>query len=97
MDKPQTSARWRIVFSGRVQHVGFRYTALYLAKRLYLSGFADNLPDGRVVVEAQGSVAAIRKLLLELKSQKHIHIERMEITELSPDPAARYFEVRGYD
>ena len=26
--------RWRVRFTGRVQHVGFRYTSLYLAREL---------------------------------------------------------------
>ena len=55
--------RWRIYFSGTVQHVGFRYTAYYLARGLYLTGWVDNLPDGRVVLEAQGRVSQVRKLL----------------------------------
>ena len=75
-------ARWRVVFSGRVQHVGFRYTAYYLAKALYLTGWVDNLPDGRVEMEAQGPVALLRRLVLQLKSRPHIRITDMEIEEL---------------
>ncbi len=30
------TVRWHMTFSGRVQHVGFRYTACYLARGLYL-------------------------------------------------------------
>ena len=72
-------ARWHIFFSGKVQQVGFRYTAHYLARGLGVSGWVDNLPDGRVEMEAQGDVSALRKLIVLLKSQPHIHIERMEI------------------
>ncbi len=70
--------RWRIYFSGTVQHVGFRYTAYYLARGLYLTGWVDNLPDGRVVLEAQGRVSQVRKLLFQLKSQAHIKITGTE-------------------
>ena len=90
-------ARWRVVFSGRVQHVGFRYTAYYLAKALYLTGWVDNLPDGRAEMEAQGPVALLRRLVLQLKSRPHIRITDMEIEELPPLPYDRHFEVRGYD
>ena len=86
--------RWQVLFSGRVQHVGFRYTALYLARRLYLTGFVRNLSDGRVQLEAQGAVSQLRKLVVQLKSQPHIHIEDMEITEIPPLPYDRKFEVR---
>ena len=90
-----TQARWRIIFSGKVQHVGFRYTAYYLAKELYLSGWVRNLPDGRVLLEAQGGVSRIRKLVLQLKSQPHIHIEHTQIEEISLLPHDRGFKVIG--
>ena len=75
-------ARWRITFSRAVQHVGFRYTAYYLARDLYLTGWVRNLPDGRVLMEVQGGVSQIRKLVLRLKSQPHIHIEHTRIEEI---------------
>ena len=43
--------RWHVVFSGRVQHVGFRYTSLYIARSLYLTGWVRNLKDGRVEID----------------------------------------------
>ena len=88
-------ARWRVLFSGRVQHVGFRYTAYYLARPLYLTGWVRNLPDGRVEMEVQGGVSQLRKLLVQLKSQPHIHIERAEIEELPRVAWERGFKVRG--
>ena len=89
--------RWRVLFSGKVQHVGFRYTAYYLAKNLYLTGWVDNLPDGRVEMEVQGVVSQVRKLLMQLKAQKHILITHMDIAELPVKPHDRRFGVRGYD
>ena len=90
------TVRWHIIFSGRVQHVGFRYTAVYLAGSLYLTGWVDNLPDGRVEMEAQGSAARLRQLIIRLKSQRHIHIEKTEIREIEPVPYERKFVPRGY-
>ena len=89
--------RWHILFSGRVQHVGFRYTAYYLTRDLYLTGWVDNLPDGRVEMEVQGSVSNLRRLLLRLKAQNHVEITGMDITEIDPLPHERKFSVRGYD
>ena len=40
--------RRHIYFSGRVQEVGFRFTACLLARRLGLTGWVKNLWDGRV-------------------------------------------------
>ena len=44
----------RAYFTGRVQGVGFRYAALQVAREFEVSGFVSNLPDGRVVLEAEG-------------------------------------------
>ena len=87
-------ARWRVVFSGRVQHVGFRYTSLYLAKGLGLTGWVCNRKDGTVEMEVQGPVAEIRKLVLQLKSQPHLHITGIAITELEIMPRERRFQVQ---
>lgn len=94
--KGSSATRWHVCFSGRVQHVGFRYTAFYIARNLYLTGWVDNLPDGRVALEAQGGVAQLRKLVIQLKAQPHIRIEHMEIREIDPVPFERGFQVRGY-
>jgi len=39
---------------GRVQGVGFRYSALHMARNLNLKGFVRNNPDGSVYIEAEG-------------------------------------------
>lgn len=88
--------RWHILFSGRVQHVGFRYTAFYLARELYLTGWVDNLPDGRVEMEVQGGTTRLRQLVIRLKAQPHMHITGMEIEEIPARPHERRFDVRGY-
>ncbi|QDU72969.1 acylphosphatase [Mucisphaera calidilacus] len=46
--------RRRVLYAGRVQGVGFRYTAERLAGAYPISGYVKNLADGRVELEAQG-------------------------------------------
>ena len=46
--------RSEIYFSGRVQGVGFRYTTLRMASNYDVTGFVKNLPDGRVLLVAEG-------------------------------------------
>lgn len=48
--------------SGRVQGVFFRAHTRDLARRLGLSGYVRNLPDGRVEIVAEGEEEALRKL-----------------------------------
>lgn len=52
--------------TGRVQGVGFRWFVRVSARRLQLSGWVKNRPDGSVEVAAAGSgdrVIELRKLL----------------------------------
>jgi acylphosphatase len=41
---------------------GFRYFTQHVAQRLHLSGYAKNLPDGRVEVYALGAADHLAKL-----------------------------------
>jgi len=44
----------RAIFSGLVQGVGFRFTAVSLARKYNLKGWVKNLSDGRVELVAEG-------------------------------------------
>ena len=47
--------RLKAVIRGEVQGVGFRWAVQRQADRLGLTGYAENLPDGSVRVEAEGA------------------------------------------
>ena len=83
--------RKHIIFSGRVQGVGFRYTACSLARPLGLTGWVKNLWDGDVEMEVQGDPAAIGRLIQGLESGHFIRIEHMEVEEI---PVIRESEFR---
>ena len=53
----------RIIVHGKVQGVWFRQSTLKKANELGLSGYAKNLPDGTVRIEAEGSEKALQELL----------------------------------
>lgn len=46
--------RRQVLYSGRVQGVGFRYTTRSIARGYEVTGFVRNLPDGSVEVVAEG-------------------------------------------
>lgn len=77
------TVRKHILFSGRVQGVGFRYTSCYLARSLGLTGWVKNLWDGDVEMEVQGDPEAVGKLIEQLHEGRFIRIERMESQEIS--------------
>ena len=64
--------------SGRVQGVGFRYRAYYAAQSLDLTGYACNLPDGRVEVEVQGEEMSVRTFLDMVGEGTFISIDGVE-------------------
>lgn len=51
--------RLALLFSGSVQGVGFRWTNQELARERNLTGWVQNLPDGTVSMEIQGSARAV--------------------------------------
>ena len=86
-----------MVLSGQVQHVGLRYTALYLCRELQLTGWVKNLPDGRVEMEVQGSVSALRRFYLRLKTQPPIRITHGDILEIPAKEGERTFSVSRWE
>ena len=48
-----------VLYSGRVQGVGFRYTAKTVITGFEISGTVRNLPDGRVELIAEGAPAEL--------------------------------------
>jgi len=82
----------RVVFSGRVQGVGFRYTARQVAWRYDLTGWVKNCPDGGVEALLQGRPAMIDACLEELQEHFAGYIREMKVTPEPPNP--RYTDFR---
>ena len=57
----------RIIVSGVVQGVGYRYFTLSLARRYPITGWVRNLPDGRVEVVAEGEQGLINDFISDLR------------------------------
>lgn len=74
--------RKRITFHGRVQGVGFRYTAKNMAHSLGLTGWVKNEWDGTVLMEVQGREMMINKLLVGLNHNQFIGIEWLDTEEI---------------
>jgi len=79
----------RIIFSGHVQGVGFRYSVRSVARRHPIQGFVRNLPDGTVEVVARGNVGAIDALLAEVQEHFRSNIRHCE---RSPTTLAQTFD-----
>ena len=85
MKKVTDIQRVHAYFSGRVQGVGFRYTAERLALELQLLGWVKNLPDGRVELVCEGAKPAIEELFLRIqKSMLGAHIKKTDVSWETP-------------
>ena len=86
--------RYRLKFYGRVQGVGFRYTASHAANMYRLTGYVKNEYDGSVTCEVQGSEEDINQFISVINRGRFIDVERIDRTVLEPDSEERGFEVR---
>ncbi|MCM8813487.1 MAG: acylphosphatase [Candidatus Omnitrophica bacterium] len=66
-------------FSGKVQGVGFRFTSQLLARQAGVTGWVQNLDDGRVELIAQAGAAALERFLSELDAVMGRHIRTRDI------------------
>lgn len=91
VDAPRERLEVRVTVHGRVQGVGYRWFARETARQLGVDGWASNLPDGSVLVEAGGVAAAIDAFLAALRAgPPHAHVtdvRRHARTSGSPLPA----------
>ncbi len=85
--------RMELRFHGRVQGVGFRYRAKYMAQSLGLTGWVRNEWDGSVSMEVQGREQLIDKLLAGLNQDRYIRIDWTDSEEI-PLKQERGFSVR---
>ena len=58
--EPNSRVRRRLIYQGRVQGVGFRYTVASIARRFPVTGYVKNLPDGNVELAVDGEFAPPR-------------------------------------
>lgn len=80
----------KYLVAGRVQGVYYRATAARHARELQISGYAINLPDGRVEVLAYGREAALAELVKRLwagsSASKVTSVEVFEIVSADAIP-----------
>lgn len=58
-----------VIFKGRVQGVGFRWTVVDHAEKYHLKGTVQNLADGTVEVFAHGPKVALETFVTSVKRE----------------------------
>ena len=96
VDLPEAEGivRYRMIFRGRVQGVGFRYTMKLEAQNLSLTGWVHNHYDGSVIAEIQGENKAIRMLVYRMQESRYIQIDDIEVTPVPADIRESVFSVK---
>ena len=63
-----------VCFSGNVQGVGFRYTAIRTARHYEVTGHVRNTPDGQVECVIEGATDQIDAFIADLSGQMRPYI-----------------------
>lgn len=67
---------------GRVQGINFRWYARRQARKLKINGYVKNLPDGSVLIEAEGEPVRLDELTAWCKKGPWFaKVERVEVVE----------------
>ena len=81
--------RREVFYRGQVQGVGFRYRSASIAARYRVTGFVQNLDDGRVHLVAEGEVGELDKFLADIADTLQNFIRD---TQVDVGPATGEFE-----
>ncbi len=85
----------RVIFSGRVQGVGFRYSTREIATGFDVVGAVKNMPDGTVKMEVMGEAQEIEEYLSEITEESAIShfIKEVQSEEIAPLENANGFRI----
>ena len=91
---PQTEGRaCEVCYSGRVQGVGFRVNARQISKQFQVTGFVKNLPDGRVLLQAEGPPVEVDGFLEAVFRSMQLNIEHTTVTKIPLTGSFSAFEI----
>lgn len=80
-------------YTGRVQGVGFRAQVLAVARGFDVTGYVQNLPDGRVYLHAEGSGREVEAFTDAVAGALDGHIRSEEIRDFTGVRTARTFSI----
>ena len=87
-------SRKRVIYTGRVQGVGFRATTRSIARRHDVAGYVRNRPDGSVELVTSGADAEVDAFLADVRDTLGRLVENAAETDDPGGEALDGFEVR---
>lgn len=89
--------RVRLVVSGRVQGVGFRYFTQRQGERHGLVGWVKNLPCGNVETEAQGDAGLVDEFIRAVgRGPSSAQVVNVQITDVPLNDRDEDFSIRMF-
>lgn len=89
------TARAHVIVRGLVQGVGFRWFVARRAKALGLAGYARNLVDGAVEIEAEGDRSLVEELIGDVRvGPRSAHVQDLVIEWKEPRHESGQFIIR---
>jgi len=83
----------QVIYWGKVQGVGFRYTAYGLAQQYPVKGYVHNKLDGQVLLLAEGEAEDVDIYLEALRNQMSRFIKGQTVQD-QPPQGFETFEIR---
>lgn len=86
--------REHLIFTGRVQGVGFRFRAKCLANHYGVTGWIQNNYDGSVETQMQGREECIDMIIQSLQQDDYIRIDWITRERMETNPKEQGFAVK---
>ena len=94
-DLRESIQRVHVYISGIVQGVSFRYYTLQEAMRAGVTGWARNVPDGRVEAVIEGEEAAVDRMLAWCREgPRAARVDHVEVLPETPTGEFQGFRIR---
>ncbi len=82
-----------VIFKGRVQGVGFRYTTHRIAQQYDMTGYVKNCPDGSVEALFQGTASNIQACIGQVEESFNGYIRETKINDRPVNPQYHEFQI----
>jgi acylphosphatase len=87
--------RREVYYSGMVHGVGFRYTTSRVSRHFPVTGYVQNLSDGRVLLVAEGGQDDLDRFLAAVGAEMGRHIDEVQVNILPATGEFTQFAIRA--
>ncbi|MDA7518106.1 acylphosphatase [bacterium] len=86
----------KVIFTGKVQGVGFRYVTKQLALGFDVIGWVRNLSDGTVELQIMGEGDEVDEFIQEIVEESDLasHVREFAVSEIPPLEDCRGFSIK---